>query len=168
MPRNTLSKQSLATLHPVENRGTSIWWNGHNFINNICIRLEFGTMNIRLMPNPKPMKLWKIYEVLLYAYCTGSLHCAKCGVYYKNRSYFVSFSGFKRKHLFKINLVHGNTDNISHVLILACPGMTSSLTSYGSPNDNTQRLFLKFVSCTSFDTKVAHFKHRRKILIATQ
>ena len=41
-----------------------------------------------------------------------------------------------------------NTDNISHVPIVACPGITSSLTSHGSPNDTTQHFFLKFVSCT--------------------
>ena len=37
--------------------------------------------------------------------------------------------------------MHGNTDKISHVTISACPGITSSFTSSGSPNDITQHFF---------------------------
>ena len=40
-----------------------------------------------------------------------------------------------------------NTDNISHGTILAGPGITSSLTSYGSLDDITQHKYLKFVPC---------------------
>ena len=56
------------------------------------------------------------------------------------------FYGFKSKRLFRMNRLHGNTDNISHVPILTWPGMTSSLTSHGSVNDNTWHFSLKFVS----------------------
>ena len=48
------------------------------------------------------------------------------------------FYGFKSERLFRMNLMHGNTDNISHVPILTWPGMTSSLTSHGSVNGITQ------------------------------
>ena len=58
------------------------------------------------------------------------------------------FFRFQHKHLFKMNLMHGNTDNMSHVPILAWPVMMSSLTSHGSWNDITHYFFAKFVSCT--------------------
>ena len=55
----TTTKKSFATLQPVEQRGTSIFWNGHNIANTACIHFKFGTMNNRYMPNSKPMKLGK-------------------------------------------------------------------------------------------------------------
>ena len=58
-----------------------------------------------------------------------------------------SFSSFKRKHLFKW-IWCMETLIKSHVTISACPGITLSFTSSGSPNDITQHFFLKFVSCT--------------------
>ena len=54
----TLQK-SLATLHPVEWRGTSIYWNGHNIANTACMHFKFGTMNNRFQPNSKPLKIEK-------------------------------------------------------------------------------------------------------------
>ena len=60
--------------------------------------------------------------------------------------------GFKRKRLFRMNLMIGNIDNISHVTILIWPDMTSPLTSHGPLNDNTQNLFLKSFMVLSFDT----------------
>ena len=57
---STLTKKSLATLQPVEQPGTSIFWNGHNIANTACIHFEFGTVNNRYMPNSEPMKLGKI------------------------------------------------------------------------------------------------------------
>ena len=43
--------------------------------------------------------------------------------------------------------MHQNTDYLSHVFIQAWPVMTSSLTSYGSSNDISQYISLKFVCC---------------------
>ena len=59
MDLRTLTKISLATLQPVEQRGTSIFLNGHNIANTACIHFKFGTVNNRYMPNSKPMKLGK-------------------------------------------------------------------------------------------------------------
>ena len=42
------------------------------------------------------------------------------------------FYGFNGKRLFRMNLIYGNTDNISHVPILTWPGTTSSFTSHHS------------------------------------
>ena len=56
---HTPTKKSLATLQPAEQRGTSIFWNGHNIANTACIHFKFGTVNNRCMPNSKPMKLRK-------------------------------------------------------------------------------------------------------------
>ena len=52
-------QKSLATLQPVEQRGTNIFWNGHNIANTACIHFKFGTVNNRYMLNSKPMKLGK-------------------------------------------------------------------------------------------------------------
>ena len=47
------------TLQPVEQRGTSIFWYGHNIANTACIHFKFGTVNNWYMPNSKPKKLGK-------------------------------------------------------------------------------------------------------------
>ena len=78
------------------------------------------------------------------------------------------FYGFKSKRLFRMNMMHGNTDNRSHVPILTWPGMTSSLTSHGSVNDITQIFSLNSFLMLSFDTKMSHLKRRLKVLRANQ
>ena len=78
------------------------------------------------------------------------------------------FYGFKSKRLFRMNLMHGNTDNISHVPILTWPGMTSSLTSHGSVNDITRHFSWNSFLMLSFDTKMSHLKWRWKVLRANQ
>ena len=60
------------------------------------------------------------------------------------------FYGFKSKRLFRMNLMHGNTDNISHVPILTWPGMTSSLTSHGSVNDITRNFSWKVLRANQY------------------
>ena len=55
----THQKKSLAILQPVEKRGTSSYWNGHNVAYTACIHFKFGTMNNPYMPNSKPMKIGK-------------------------------------------------------------------------------------------------------------
>ena len=74
------------------------------------------------------------------------------------------FYGFKSKHLFRMNLMNGNTDNISHVPILTWPDMTSSLTSHGSVNAITQCFAINSFLVLSFDTKISHLKRRWKNL----
>ena len=76
------------------------------------------------------------------------------------------FYGFKSKGLIRMNLMHENTDNISHVLILTWPGMTSSLTSHGSVNDTTQHFSLYSFLVLSFNTKMSHLRRRWKIFRA--
>ena len=78
------------------------------------------------------------------------------------------FYGFKSKRLFRMNLMHGNIDNISHVPILTWPGMTSSLTSHGSVIDIIRHFFLNKFLMLSFDTKMSHLKRRWKVLRANQ
>ena len=79
-----------------------------------------------------------------------------------------TFYGIKSKRLFRMNMMHGNTDNISHVPILTKIGMTSSLTSHGSVDDITQHFFLNSFLVLSFDTKISHLKRRWKDLRANQ
>ena len=86
--------------------------------------------------------------------------------YGKKRSFGGPFYHFKPKRLFGMNLMHGNTDNISYVLSLTWPGMTSSPMSHVSPNDITQRFSLNSFLLLSFDTKMSHFKRPREILRA--
>ena len=57
---HTLPPKSLATLQPVELRGTSIYWNGHNIANTACIHFKFGTIDIRYVPNWIPMQIGKL------------------------------------------------------------------------------------------------------------
>ena len=78
------------------------------------------------------------------------------------------FYAFKSKRLFVMNLMHGNTDNISRVPILTWPGMTSSLTSHGSVNNITQHFSLNSFLVSSFDTKMSHLKRRWKVLRVNQ
>ena len=59
LPIHYTHQKSLATLQPVEQRGTSIFWNGHIIANTACIHFKFGTVNNRYLPNSKPMKLRK-------------------------------------------------------------------------------------------------------------
>ena len=86
--------------------------------------------------------------------------------YGKKRSFGGPFYNFKPKRLFGMNLMHGNTDNISYVPILTWPGMTSSPTSHVSLNDITQHFSLNSFLLISFDTKMCHLKRRREILRA--
>ena len=78
------------------------------------------------------------------------------------------FYGFKSKRLFRMNLMHGNTDSISHLHMLTWPGVTSSRTSHGSVNDITQHFSLNSILVLSFDTKLSHLKRRWKVLWANQ
>ena len=72
--------------------------------------------------------------------------------------------GFKR--LLRMNMMHRNTDNISHVPILTLPGVTSSLMSHGSVNDITQHFSWNSFLVLSFDTKMSHLERRCKVLRA--
>ena len=86
----------------------------------------------------------------------------------EKRSFRVPFMVFKSKRL-RMNLIHGNTDSLSHVFILTWPGVTSSLTSHGSVNDITQHFpGLNSFLVLSFDTKMCHLRRRWKILRANQ
>ena len=78
------------------------------------------------------------------------------------------FYGFKSKRLIRMNLMHGNTDKISHVPILTWPGVTSSHMSHGPINDITQHFSLNSFLVLSFDTKMSHLKRRWKVLMANQ
>ena len=49
------------------------------------------------------------------------------------------FYSFKSTRIIRINLMHGNTDDIPHILIWTWTDMTSSLTSHGSVNDITRQ-----------------------------
>ena len=102
-------------------------------------------------------RLSQVYDwiVLLCCYSTGSLYCTKYCVFttiWKKKDHLESFYGFKSKRLFRINLVHGNTDNIT-CTILTWPGMTSSHTPHGSVNDITQDHSLNSFLVFTFDTK---------------
>ena len=48
-PQNTFSN----TFEPIEQRGTSINWNGYNIVNIACMHFKFGTMNTQYMLKPK-------------------------------------------------------------------------------------------------------------------
>ena len=101
-------------------------------------------------------------------YCIGSLYCTKCCVFttiWRKKIIWCTFNGFKSKRLFRMNLVHGNTDNISHVPILKWPGMTSSLTSHGPVNDITQHSFLKFASCVIIPLETSMESFRGKYML---
>ena len=107
----------------------------------------------------------------LYGYSTGSLYCTKYCVFttiWQKTIIWCPFYGFKSKRLFGINLLHGNSDDISHVPILTYPGMTSSLTSHGSVNDITQHFSFNLFLVLSFDTKMSPLKRRWKVLRANQ
>ena len=107
----------------------------------------------------------------LCRYLTGSLYYTKYCVFttiWQKTIIWGLFYGFKSKRLFRINLMHGNTDNISHVPILTWPGMTSSLSSLGSGNDITEHSSLNSLLVLSFDTKMSHLRRRWKVLRANQ
>ena len=76
--------------------------------------------------------------------------------YGKKTIIWCPFYSFKSKRLFRMNLIHGNSDNISHVHILTYLGMTSSLTS--EINDITQHFSLNLFLVLSFDTKMESFR----------
>ena len=86
----------------------------------------------------------------------------------KNLIIWGPFYGSKNKHLFRMKLMLGNTENISRVSILTLPGMTSSLTSHGSVNDITRHFSLNSFLLLSVDTEHFHLKHRWKIVRANQ
>ena len=87
---------------------------------------------------------------------------------YGKNDHLGSFYGFQSKRLFRMNMMHRNTDNISHVPILTWPGRTSLLTSHGSVNDITQHFSLNSFLVLSFDTQLSHFKHGWKVLRENQ
>ena len=99
--------------------------------------------------------------------CTAP-NCVLSWPYGKITIIWGPFYGFKSKRLFRMNLMHGNTDNISHVPILTWPGMTSSLTSHGSVNDVTWHFSRNCFLMLSFDTKMSHLKRRWKVLRTNQ
>ena len=78
------------------------------------------------------------------------------------------FYGLTSKDLFRMNLMHRNTDNISHVPILTWPGMTSSLTSHGSVNDIPKPFSLNSFLVLWFDAKMSHLKRQWKVLRGNQ
>ena len=102
----------------------------------------------------------------------GSLYCTKYCVFttiwQKTPIILGPFYGIKSKRLFRMNLMHGNTDNISHVPILTWPCVTSSPTAHGSVNDITKDFSLNFFLVLSFDTKMSHLKRRWKVLWTNQ
>ena len=113
----------------------------------------------------------KWLNCLLFGYWKRSLYCTKYSVFtarWQKTIIWDPFYGFKSKRLFRMNLMHGNTDNISHVPILTWPGMTSSLTSHGSVNDITQKIFLNSSLVLSFYTNKFHLKRWLKVLRANQ
>ena len=83
--------------------------------------------------------------------CTAP-NCVLSWPYGKITIIWGPFYGFKGKRLFRMNLMHGNTDNISHVSILTWPGMTPSPTSHGSVNGITRHLSWNSLLMSSFDT----------------
>ena len=88
---------------------------------------------------------------------TGLLYCTKYYVFttiWPKTIIWGPFYGFKSKRLFRMNLMHGNTDNISYVPILTWPGMTSSLTSHGLVNYITQYFSLNSFLVLPFDKNV--------------
>ena len=116
-------------------------------------------------------KLSQVTESPFYVYCNGSLHRTKGFVYstiWKTSIIWDPFSCFQRKQLFKMNMIHQNTDNISHAPILAWPGMTSSPMSHASQNDITQHFFLNSFLVLSLDTKRFHSKHLWNIFMMKQ
>ena len=52
-------QKRFSNTHPVEKRGTSIYWNGQNIANTARIRFKFGTMKNQYMPNSKATKIEK-------------------------------------------------------------------------------------------------------------
>ena len=79
-----------------------------------------------------------------------------------------SCCGFMSKRLIRMNLMQGNTDNLSYVIILTWPGMTSSLTSHGSVNDIIQHFSLNSFLVLSLDTKMSQLRRRWKSSRANQ
>ena len=67
--------------------------------------------------------------------------------------------GFKRKHLLKTNLMHGNTNDISQVPLHRIHHMGREITSLNIFSLNSFLVLL-------FYTKIFHFKRRWKIWIA--
>ena len=114
-------------------------------------------------------------QVTELPFCTG-IELSSCTApstvfsqpYGKKKIIWGPFYGFKSKRLFRMNLMHRNTDNISDVPILTWPGVTSPLTSHGSVNDITQHFSLNSFLVLSFDTKMSHLKRRWKVLWANQ
>ena len=93
----------------------------------------------------------KWLNCLLRMYCSGSLHRTKDFIYsttWNNSIIWCLFFLVSSVNTCSKNLVHGNTDNIPCVAIVAWPGMTSSLTSHGWRNNVTKHFVLKFVSYT--------------------
>ena len=105
-------------------------------------------------------------QVVELPFCTGIV-LGRCTIWQK-AIIWGRFYGFQSKRLFRMNMMHGNTDNISHVFILTWPSMTSSFTSHGSVNDITQHISLNSFLVLSFDTKISNLRRRWKLLKANQ
>ena len=101
---------------------------------------------------------------ILLGCCTALSACECCvkSTIWQETITWGSFCGFKSKCLFRMNLMHGNTENIPHVPTLTWPGMMSSLTSHGLVDDITQHFCLNSFLVLSFDTKISHLKRRWK------
>ena len=93
-------------------------------------------------------------QVTELLFCTG-IELGRCTApstvfsqpYGKKRSFGVLIMVSRVNAYSEKNLMHGNTDNISHVPNLTWPGVTSSLTSNGSVNDITQQFSLNSFLC---------------------
>ena len=97
-------------------------------------------------------------------FCTTSLLSTKGSVYSTMGNKLIiwgPFTGFKCKHLFKTNLIHGNTNNIWHVYILAWPvlwrqcirqmGQMTSLNMYSLSSFLVQSLDTKMYYVSNVD-----------------
>ena len=121
-----------------------------------------GIINWKLMLNPI------IWLGLLWIFVVSIIVPDIAVVFtqpYVNKTIIWSpFSGFKQKRPLEMNLMHGNTENISHAHILAWLGMTSSL----APHDITQRFCVNLCLILAFDTKIFNFRLRWKTLMANK
>ena len=140
----------------------------------IIYRMRNNCLCWLYLVNAEIIRDW-LPQVTELPFCTG-MELGRCTApstvfsqqYGKKTIFWGPVYGFKSKRLVIINMMHRNTDNISHVPILTWMGMTSSLTSYGSVNGITPHFTLNSFLVLSFDTKMSHLKRRWKILRANQ
>ena len=141
---------------------------------NMCIIYKMGSdcLCCLFLVTVDIMRAWLPHVT---EFCTG-VELGRCTAprsvfsqpYGKRAITWGAFYGFKNKRLFRMNLLHGNTDNISHVPILTWPSMTSSITSHGSVNDITWHFSWNSFLMLSFDTKMSHLRRQWKVLRANQ